>query len=310
MSLHGLANMTLGVPNVADTTEFYRDFGLAETSAGSGVFGSTDGGKQLEVVQRAYRQLVEVTLAVDDVDDIARIRTAAAAQGHTVAENDDGSISIVEPYVNTRFRISITPRIKQDSYVSPVQNAPGRIDRRAERAPAIFHEGPVSPRRLGHVLYGTPDIDGSERFLIDVMGFKMSDTTPGIISFLRCGVDHHNVALAKSPIPFFHHSSWQVDDADAIGNGAHHLLTIDPKRTVWGMGRHFLGSNFFWYFRDPAGNYAEYFADLDQIPEDDVWIAQNWDPSKSLYAWGPPVPGDFVMPNDVEEIAQAMKAAD
>jgi catechol 2,3-dioxygenase-like lactoylglutathione lyase family enzyme len=307
MTLHGLANMTLGVPNVAETTEFYRDFGLSETTPGH--FGTTDGGKQLEVTQRAYRQLVEVTIAADDVDDIARIRTAANKHGIEVSEEADGSISIVEPFVRTRYRVSITPRIKQAAYVSPVQNAPGRVDRRNDRAPAIFHEGPISPRRLGHVLYGTPDIAGSEKFLIEVLGFRMTDSTPGIISFLRCGTDHHNVALASSPIPFFHHSSWQVDDVDAIGNGAQHLLTIDPKRTVWGLGRHFLGSNFFWYFRDPAGNYAEYFADLDQIPDDDAWIAQHWDPSKSLYAWGPSVPGDFVVPNDVEEIAEAMKTA-
>ena len=39
-----------------------------------------------------------------------------------------------------------------------------------------------------------------------------------------------------------------------------------PDRNVWGLGRHFLGSNLFWYFRDPAGNFAEYYADLDQIP--------------------------------------------
>ena len=58
--------------------------------------------------------------------------------------------------------------------------------------------------------------------------------------------------------------------------------------SVWGLGRHFLGSNLFWYFRDPAGNFAEYFADLDQIGDDDAWIARDWAPDKSLYAWGPP----------------------
>ena len=72
-------------------------------------------------------------------------------------------------------------------------------------------------------------------------------------------------------MPFFHHSSWQVNDVDEIGQGAHHLLAVDPSRNVWGLGRHFLGSNLFWYFRDPAGNFAEYFADLDQIGDDDEW---------------------------------------
>ena len=33
MSLHGLAEMTLGVPNVDATKQFYREFGLAESTA-------------------------------------------------------------------------------------------------------------------------------------------------------------------------------------------------------------------------------------------------------------------------------------
>ena len=117
------------------------------------------------------------------------------------------------------------------------------------------------------MLYGTPDLDASMSFLTDVLGFKLSDTSPGIIAFLRCSADHHNVGLINSPVPFFHHSSWQVNDVDEIGKGAHNLLAVDPDRHVWGLGRHFLGSNLFWYFRDPAGNFAEYYADLDQIPD-------------------------------------------
>ncbi len=77
---------------------------------------------------------------------------------------------------------------------------------------------------------------------------------------------------------------------------------------MWGLGRHFLGSNLFWYFRDPSGNFAEYYADLDQIPVAAEWEARQWEPDKALYAWGPPVPKDFVAPSDVEEIAAAMRA--
>jgi catechol 2,3-dioxygenase-like lactoylglutathione lyase family enzyme len=323
MALHGLANMTLGVPDVPATTEFYRDFGLSESAGqsaqgaslqgasaqGASELRSSDGGQQLRVVTRPYRQLVEFTLAADNPDDVERIRAAATRHGVAVTNEADGSISVVEPIMNTRIRVAVTPRIEQKQFVSPAQNAPGRMSRSNDRAPAIFHEGGVSPRRLGHVLYGTPDFEGSQRFLIDVLGFRLSDTSPGIISFLRCSADHHNVGLATAPVPFFHHSSWQVDDVDAIGQGARHLLETDPNRSVWGLGRHFLGSNFFWYFRDPAGNYAEYFADLDQIPDDDVWVAKSWDPAKSLYAWGPNPPSDFVHPADLSEIAEAMKVA-
>ena len=77
MSLHGLAEMTLGVPNVDATKQFYREFGLAEGD--SGMFASADGGEQLRIVESPYRRLIEFALAADDPDDIARIRAAAAA---------------------------------------------------------------------------------------------------------------------------------------------------------------------------------------------------------------------------------------
>ena len=86
------------------------------------------------------------------------------------------------------------------------------------------------------------------------------------------------------------------------------MSAVDPSRNAWGLGRHFLGSNYFWYFRDPAGNMAEYFADLDQI-DDAEWTMGTWEPANSLYSWGPPVPPDFVMPPDIEELSAAYAAS-
>ncbi|HEX4981086.1 MAG TPA: VOC family protein [Ilumatobacteraceae bacterium] len=298
--------MTLGVPRVDEARQFYREFGLTELTPGD--FASRDGGEQLHVVERPIRQLVEVTLAADDPDDLERIAGAAAANDLAVTNHEDHSISVVEPVVGIRVRAAIRDRITQSPNDTPPMNGPGNTVRDGDRAPAIFAEGPAAPRRLGHVLWGTPDIAASKRFLVDVLGFRLSDESAGIIAFLRCSPDHHNVGLISSPVPFFHHSSWQVDDVDEIGRGAHHLLTGDPLRSVWGLGRHFLGSNLFWYFRDPAGNFAEYFADLDQIGDDDAWIARDWPPDKSLYAWGPPVPRDFVEPPDLAEIKEALSA--
>ena len=305
MGLHGLAEMTLGVPNVESTRQFYREFGLDETTPGT--FASADGGEQLHIEPTPYRRLVEFVLAADNADDIDRVRSAATGHSVEVTENPDGSITLVEPLVGIRVGIRQRARIECARHDWEAMNSPGNPARAGTRAAAIFHEGPARPRKLGHVLYTSPDFEGSMRFLTDVLGFKVSDTSGGIIAFLRCSSDHHNVGLINAPVPFFHHSSWQVNDVDEVGRGAHNLLAVDPTRNVWGLGRHFLGSNFFWYFRDPAGNFAEYYADLDQIPEDAEWDARDWAPDKALYAWGPPLPRDFVHPGDVEEIAAAMQ---
>ena len=301
MALHGLAHLTLGVPNLDSTAQFYEEFGL--TPKGDGRFASSEGGDQLTLVHRPIRELVEYACAADDADDIDRIRHAAAANG--IATTDEGhDLVMKEPVVGMSVRITVKTRITQVPAKAEPINAPGTRARGSGRAPAIFERDGTVPRRLGHALYTSPDFEASKRFLSDVLGFRTSDTVPGVIAFMRCSTDHHNIGLISAPVPFFHHSSWQVDDVDAIGHGAHKLLAVDPQRNAWGLGRHFLGSNYFWYFRDPAGHMAEYFADLDQI-DDDEWTTGEWGAEKSLYSWGPPVPKDFVEPPDIEELSTA-----
>jgi catechol 2,3-dioxygenase-like lactoylglutathione lyase family enzyme len=300
MALHGLAHVTIGVPEIGSVTPFYRDFGLREAEAG--VFTTTDGGEQLRFVSRPVRRLVSAVLAADDPDDVARVRAAAAAEG-LVTEGDD-TVAVSDPIAGTTYTIQVRPRLEQAARPAPPMNGPGSTVRAGERAPGIF-EQEITPRKLGHAMLGTTDLDASLRFFTEVLGFRLSDSVPGLIAFLRCSTDHHNIGLMQAPVSFLHHTSWQVDDLDAIGLGAQHLMAVDPTCSVWGLGRHFLGSNLFWYFRDPSGNFAEYYADLDQIVDDDVWVARTWTPDKSLYSWGPPVPEEFLQPRDLDRIAAA-----
>ena len=287
--------MTLGVPRVDEARQLLprvradRNWRPATSRPATVESNSTSSSHR-------FGQLVEATLAADDSDDLARIASAAAAH----------DLDVTNPrrerqHLGRSSRLSASASappcaigITQSPFDTPPMNGPGNTVRDGDRAPAIFVEGPAAPRRLGHVLWGTPDIAASKRFLVDVLGFRLSDESAGIIAFLRCSPDHHNIGLIGSPVPFFHHSSWQVDDVDEIGRRRAPPAHGRPDAHVWGLGRHFLGSNPFWYFRDPAGNFAEYFADLDQIGDDDAWIARDWAPDKSLYAWGPPVPRDFV----------------
>src|SRR5205807_2458669 len=99
-----------------------------------------------------------------------------------------------------------------------------------------------------------------------------------------------NVLVLRAPVVFPHHSSWQVDDVDEIGRGAHALLAEHPERHVWGLGRHHAGSNFFYYFRDPSGTFSEYYSDMDCVPEDQVWTPETFEGARGLFSWGPPAP--------------------
>jgi hypothetical protein len=81
-------------------------------------------------------------------------------------------------------------------------------------------------------------------------------------TFMRCSTDHHNVLALAAPVNFLHHTSWQVDDIDEVGRGASAMLAEHPERYVWGLGRHHAGSNFFWYLKDPADSFSEYYLEL------------------------------------------------
>jgi catechol-2,3-dioxygenase len=202
-----------------------------------------------------------------------------------------------------RVVVRIAPRLQQAG-AAPATNGPGHIARTNQRAAAVLREVPVRPRKLGHVVLGSTDFPASQRFFVDGIGFKVSDTVKDLGSFLRCSTDHHNLLVQPAPFPLLHHTSWQVDDLDEIGRGAQALLAKDPARHVWGLGRHHIGSNFFWYLKDPAGNFTEYYSDLDCIVDDELWRPEVWDGVKGLYNWGPPVPSAFLAPEDLVELMQ------
>jgi catechol 2,3-dioxygenase-like lactoylglutathione lyase family enzyme len=301
MSLHRINTITIGVPDVEKTAEFYRDFGMTESEPG--LFATADGGEQLRMTHSPLRRLLELSLAADNPDDVDRVASQVGALGIDVQKTEKG-MTTTDPGTGVRVRVEVAPRIQQDATPPPVYNGPGRIDRLG-RSTELPQEGPpagAKPRRLGHVVVGTTDIEPSRRFFMEGIGFKLSDEMKGRAFFLRCSEDHHNLLLQAAPVQFLHHTSWQVEDVDEIGLGAHALLSKDPSRHVWGFGRHYVGSNFFWYFRDPAGNFAEYYSDMDCIPDDQIWQPQVWEGMRSLYSWGPPPPPSFLRPDDLAEL--------
>ena len=60
------------------------------------------------------------------------------------------------------------------------------------------------------------------------------------------------------------------------------------------MGRHVLGSNYFYYARDPWGSWCEFSATMDYIPADIDWVAGDHPPENSVYLWGPPLLPQFI----------------
>ncbi len=296
MALHRLTQIVMGVPNVEQTAAYYAEFGL--TRGENGTFTTVDGGEQLRIVPAASRRLVRLGVGADDPDDLDRVAASLAALG-VPAERTAAGVRAVDPGTEVTVQVEIAPRIQQEPTPAPGYNGPGVTARAGERAPGILREQPVRPRKLGHVVFGSTDQPASQDFFHKGLGFKVSDTVPGLAAFMRCSTDHHNVLVQQAPVAYLHHTSWQVDDVDEVGRGASAMLAADPGRHVWGLGRHHVGSNFFWYLRDPAGNFSEYYSDLDCIIDDALWQPGVWEGARGLYSWGPPPPPSFLAPEDL-----------
>src|SRR3981081_3111458 len=109
MSLHRLSSVTIGLPKLAQTSGYYRDFGLIPV--GDGRFATQDGGNQLHLVDSPYRRLVEVSIGADDRDDLDRI--ARQLEGIGIAAQREGdSVVAEEPLTAIRCLVHIPKRIE------------------------------------------------------------------------------------------------------------------------------------------------------------------------------------------------------
>jgi catechol 2,3-dioxygenase-like lactoylglutathione lyase family enzyme len=297
MSLHRLASLTLGVPEPEPVRAFYRDLGLVETQPGR--FETADGGEQLRVERAPRRALLALAIGVDDAGDLARVGSSLAKLG-VASAREERALRTIEPVTGVKVELAIEPRIEQRPAPLLALNAPGRSPRLNTRSPAVLPGVPARPRKLSHLVLGSPDAAASKRFFVEGLGFKLSDEVPGVgLAFLRCSTDHHNLAVQPAPLPYLHHTAWEMDDLDAVGSAGAAMVAADASRHVWGLGRHGIGSNFFWYLRDPAGNFAEYTSDLDVIADDEAWRLAASAQVHPLAAWGPPVPPSFLAPGDI-----------
>ncbi|WP_274911108.1 VOC family protein [Streptomyces sp. WZ-12] len=299
MALHRLTSITLGVPDVEAAAGYYEEFGL--TPVGDGTvrrFATQEGGEQLKLAHSARRRLTELGVGVDDQDDLDRV-AAGLSRLDVPAQRDATSLRVTDPNSHLTVILEIAPHLEQTPTEQVPYNGPGRPSRPNVRAPGAERTNRVRPRKLGHVVIGSRDQDASQRFFTEGLGFQATDHVPGLASFLRCSTDHHNLLVQKAPVDFLHHTAWEVDDVDEVGRGATAMLEEHPERHVWGLGRHHIGSNFFWYLKDPAGNFTEYYSDLDCIVDDQMWKPSVVDGARGLYNWGPPPPPSFITPEDL-----------
>src|SRR5438132_236850 len=213
-----------------------------------------------------------------------------------------------------------------------------RIDRLARP----FRSRPLEPLRslprLTSLTVGVPNVEETAAYYAD-FGLRPTGTSPdGAVRFatrdggeqlgivpasrrklVRIGIGAHDaddIARLWASLARLDVACQLTDDALSVvdpGSALEVTVSVAPEaieqpaapQPTNGLGRHHIGSNFFWYLRDPAGNFSEYYSDLDCIISDALWKPSVVEGARGLYNWGPPPPPSFIQPDDLAELMTA-----
>ena len=121
------------------------------------------------------------------------------------------------------------------------------------------------PTKISHVVLNSARTHDQVPFFVDVLGFKLSDSTH-MMEFLRCSADHHSMAIFRNNGPSLNHVAYELPNMDGLMRGAGRVKQSGYD-IEWGVGRHGPGSNIFSYFIEPNGFVAEYTTELDQLDD-------------------------------------------
>ncbi len=278
MKLMGIERVVFGVVDMAEGRRFLNDWGmrLVEEHAGCLLYQTADLG-EIELMASTDPRLPkaiepgstvrELVWGVESPADLDEIESAVRAKspGTPLERLRPDFLRLVDPMGLT---LGFTP-----SKRTPTPLCAGQV---ADPAPRIDLEGKryerAEPQRIGHIVFTTPDIDHVEAFYCTVLGFRPSDRYIGRAVFLRCKPEgeHHNLFLLKSPDAgsHMHHLAFGVRDIHEVFGGGMAVAQAGWP-TVMGPGRHVISSCYFWYFKNPCGGAAEYYADTD-------WVTEKW----------------------------------
>ena len=274
-----------GLPAVEEERIFYRDvWGLREAAAQDGCYYFAAEG--------------------DDEPFVVRLRPADDRRVDVIALAADSRAAVDELFVKVKAehcQIIFEPKALPGfgggyafRFFSK-DGLPFEISCDYERGPKR-RLGPAEalPEKISHIVFRSPNHKAMVQFLVDVLGFRVSDWLGDFMCFLRCNEWHHRIAVLPGP-PGLDHVAYDMTGVDAMMRGVAKLKrhNIDIR---WGPGRHTAGNNTFSYFTTPAGFAVEYTSELEQIDEAS-WQPQVYTPSPSVMdQWGTGVGGPHTMP--------------
>ena len=207
----GVRSIELGVRDLHRSAEFYtKVWALEEVSAaGDTMHFRATGGEHhvLTIRERPQASLLGVHFAAADRGAVDQL--CAKAKGYGVSIADDPAPLDASAGGGYGFRFETPDGLPMTVSSDSAQHPDVVVDR-------------SRPTKISHVVLNSARTDDQVPFFIDVLGFKLSDSTH-MMEFLRCSADHHSIAIFRNNGPSLNHVAYELPNIDGLMRGAGRL---------------------------------------------------------------------------------------
>jgi catechol 2,3-dioxygenase-like lactoylglutathione lyase family enzyme len=277
MTICGIEALTYGVEDVDTALRFFEDWGLEPVERGQrgGTLRLLDE-TRVDIRRRDDPSLPsalvggstvrEIVWGVSTRGDLEAIG-AELGRDRDIRQDQQGALHTRD---EAGYRIGFALSTQRPVVASlPKSNTIGHHERQDARADGAFRRR-IRQGRFIHVVLWVPRKQQEMRdFYMTRLGFKLTETVKGAGAFLRMpnSTDHHNLFLQTRGNNFgFQHVAFELRDIDEVMMCGQYM-----ERQGWhthlGPGRHFAGSNVYWYFDCAAGGLVETGCDMDCITD-------------------------------------------
>ncbi len=293
MTIKRVEGITYGVEEMPVCIDFLDNWGLEKIEAGvTGAVFKTPENQTISLRLKTDTALPptnedgstarEITWGVNTKEALDQLGSDLAAD-REVTEDSGGGLHTWDDSGNYfALRMADITDVQQPE---PQMNFHERIARTNER---YWPDEKVQPLRIGHVVYSLPEEGNwaAAQFYMERLNFLLSDRSKDGGTFMRCdgSTFHHSLFLfhRRGTHRYFNHVAFELNSFDQMMLGGTQMRARGAV-SVSGPGRHSLGSNWFWYFKNPCGGDIEYFADMDRLDEN--WEPGFWDEAPPYARW-------------------------
>jgi len=306
IKVRDMAFIRLRSPDLDKAEEFLTNFGLVKTHRTPTVLfmRGTDPVAHLHVTELGEPKFVGFGYFAETEDDLKKLAATPGASGIENLDEPGGGkrVRLKEPngYTIEVIHGQAVPK------AIPIARQPlNSGEEPTARAGEMMRlpKGPSHIKRIGHGVLSTPKFTETVKWFRDTLGFLCSDDVyegephnlMGSFNRLDRGedfVDHHVMFVLRHEKAGLNHVSFEVPDIDDVAMG-HHFLHRCGYEHMWGLGRHYLGSQVYDYWADPWGRVHEHWADSDRL---NIHNGSNVVPVEEALdsQWGGPAPEKLI----------------